>query len=132
MDAVHSEPGLYVAYTSIPIGHEKKFEWIHQKGGKCGHFEVPTLFYRLKMAEELTQDEIFVSEIKSQTIVATFGDMRYLDRLPKALHKYFDYTLVLRSDDEIQIKVNAAEINKKPFGDFYKKNIMRNNFPIKF
>jgi len=130
MDAVHSEPGLYVAYTSIPIGHEKKFEWIHQKGGNYGHFEVPKRYYRLKTAEELTQDEILVSEIKSQSIVATFGDLCFLDRLPKSLHKYFDYTLVLRSDNETEKRVNAAEINNKPFIDFYKKNIIRNDLPF--
>jgi hypothetical protein len=132
MEAVRKEPGLYHTYPSIPVDDEKKFEWIYQQGGNYGHFEVPKRYYRLKTAEELTQDEIFVSEIKSQTIVATFGDMCYLDRLPKALHKYFDYTLVLRSDNETEKRVNAAEINNKPFVDFYKKNIIRNDSPIKF
>lgn len=130
MEEVRKEPGVYVIYSSIPVGYEKKFEWIHQKGGNYGHFSVPTLFYRLKTPEELKQDETLVSEIKCHSMVATFEDMCYLDRFPKSLHKYFDYTLVLRSDNETEKRVNAAEINNKPFVDFYKKNIIRNDQPI--
>jgi hypothetical protein len=130
MEEVRKEPGVYVIYSSIPVGYENKFEWIHQRGINYGHFEVPNLFYRSKTPEELKQDEILVSEIKSQSIVATFGDLCFLDRLPKSLHKYFDYTLVLRSDNETEKRVNAAEINNKPFIDFYKKNIIRNDLPF--
>jgi hypothetical protein len=130
MEAVRKDPGLYISYQSIPVGDEKRFEWIHQQGGNYGHFSVPTLYHRLKTDEELKIDEILVSEIKLDTMVATFGNMGYLDRFPKSLHKYFDYTLVSRSDDEKQKRVIATEINSSPFRDFYKKNIMRNNFPI--
>lgn len=130
MESVHKEPGLYFAYSSIPAGHEKKFEWIHQQGGNCGHFEVPTLYYRLKTEEELKKDKIFVSEIKCDTIVATFGDMCYHDRFPKSLHQFFDFTIVSRSDDKIEKRVNITEFNNLSFGNYYKKNIMRNNTPL--
>lgn len=130
MEEVRKEPGVFVIYSNIPVGYENKFEWIHQIGGNLGHFKVPNLFYRSKTPDELKQDETLVSEIKSNSIVATFEDMCYLDRFPKSLHKYFDYTLVLRSDNETEKRVNAAEINNKPFGDFYKKNIIRNDLPI--
>jgi hypothetical protein len=125
MEAVREEPGQYVAYSSIPAGYETKFEWIHQKGGNCGHFDVPTLFYRRKTAEELKADEIFVAEIKYDTMVATFGDMCYLDRLPKSLHKYFDYTVQSRSYDKSQMRVNAADYIVS--FDYAKINIMRNS-----
>jgi hypothetical protein len=130
MEAIKKNPGLYSIHLSIPIGDEKKFEWIHQQGCNCGHFEVPTRYYRLKTAEELKQDKIFVSEIKYDTMVATFGDMCYLDRLPQSLHQYFDYTIELRSNNKILRRVNADGIVDG--FEYAIINIMRNNLPMKF
>jgi hypothetical protein len=128
MDAVLSDPGLYVAYAYISEEYEAKFNWIYQKGGRCGHFDIPTRYYRLKTAEELKQDEIFVSKIKCDTMVATFGDMCYLDKFPKSLHKYFDYTLELRHDHSVKERVNASEYLGNY--NYAKINIMRNSTPL--
>ena len=128
MEAIRKDPGLYSIYLSIPAGDELKFNWIHQPGGNCGHFEFPTRYYRLKTADELKQDEIFVSKIKCDTMVATFGDMCYLDKFPKALHKYFDYTLELRHDHSVQERVNASEYLGNY--NYAKINIMRNSTPL--
>ena len=128
MEAIRKDPGLYSIYLSIPVGDEQKFNWIHQPGGNCGHFEFPTRYYRLKTEEELKQDKIFVSGIKYDTMVATFGDMCYLDRLPQSLHQYFDYTIELRSNKKILRRVNADGIVDG--FEYATINIMRNSTPL--
>jgi hypothetical protein len=127
MESVRNDPGLYQIYLRIPAGDEKKFEWICQEGANNGYFEFPTRYYRLKTEEELKQDKILVSEIKCDTIVATDRLMYYLDSLPKELHKYFDFTIILRSDDKTEERLNASLIHNLTFGGFSTKNILRNN-----
>jgi len=134
MEQIKKDPGLYISYCAIPKGHEDKFKWIYQQGGQCGHFEIPTRYYRLKTDDELKKDMISVSEIKNDSIVATYGDMLYLDRLSKSLHMYFDYTIKGRDSniDNIGFRVNANDINNYSGFNYVRINIMRNSKMVNF
>lgn len=127
MEEIKKDPGLYFAFSQIPNGEETKYVWIKRQGGNYGHFEIPTLFYRLKTAEEIQQDKIKISEIKNDTIVAEFGNMDYLSNFPISLHIYFDYTLQERSISKKKIRINASEDMGSKKYDYVKINIIRNS-----
>ena len=125
MEEVVKDPGLYLVFSKIPVGEEAKYIWIKKEAVRGGHYEFPELFYRLKTADELQQDKIIISEIKTDTIVGQPGNMNYLDRFPKSLHKYFDYTAANRSSPEVEFRINASD-PIPPYSNNFNKNIIRN------
>ena len=69
MEEVKKDRGLYVSYSKIPVGEEDKYVWIKEEGGNGGHFEIPTIFYRLKTAEEIQQDNLEEETIEESSFL---------------------------------------------------------------
>jgi hypothetical protein len=109
-------------WNELSIEDKSKYKWIHQAGGRGGHFEFPERYWRLKTESDIQEQEEYIKSLPEGTKV---NRSYFEDCIPPKLKHYFIVNMEGRYD---KIKKNYSGdkyFQNKPSWDYIVVSIVK-------